>query len=113
MPSREQASLRCSFCNKPRLDVKALIAGPAVLICDECVDICNDILAKDKELEPDGSIGSGAFGTGKNDALVRCRLCQTLYQRGGCNAFPDRGWLCHGCLSVVRTYLESAGRPVA
>src|SRR5437867_584624 len=39
--------LRCSFCNKNQKDVKKLIAGPTVYICDECVDICLDIIAED------------------------------------------------------------------
>src|SRR5450631_831765 len=43
--------LRCSFCNKSQLDVKKLIAGPTVYICDECVDICLDIIAEDRVLE--------------------------------------------------------------
>jgi ATP-dependent Clp protease ATP-binding subunit ClpX len=43
--------LRCSFCNKGQRDVKKLIAGPTVYICDECVDICLDIIAEDKVLE--------------------------------------------------------------
>ena len=41
-------ALRCSFCNKSQREVKKLIAGPAVFICDECVDICLDIIAEDK-----------------------------------------------------------------
>jgi ATP-dependent Clp protease ATP-binding subunit ClpX len=40
--------LRCSFCNKDQNDVRKLIAGPTVFICDECVDVCNDIIADDK-----------------------------------------------------------------
>ncbi len=36
---------RCSFCNKDQNDVRKLIAGPTVFICDQCVEICNDILA--------------------------------------------------------------------
>src|SRR5947209_12035497 len=43
--------LRCSFCNKSQRDVKKLIAGPTVYICDECVDICLDIIAEDRVLE--------------------------------------------------------------
>jgi len=39
--------LRCSFCNKSQKDVKKLIAGPTVYICDECVDICLSIIAED------------------------------------------------------------------
>src|SRR6266540_3361066 len=43
--------LRCSFCNKSQRDVKKLIAGPTIYICDECVDICLDIIAEDRVLE--------------------------------------------------------------
>src|SRR6266704_1189127 len=43
--------LRCSFCNTSQRDVKKLIAGPTVYICDECVDICLDIIAEDRVLE--------------------------------------------------------------
>ena len=43
--------LSCSFCNKSQRDVKKLIAGPTVYICDECVDICLDIIAEDRLLE--------------------------------------------------------------
>ena len=42
-------SFRCSFCNKDQRDVKTLIAGPTVYICDECVDICLDIIAEERE----------------------------------------------------------------
>ena len=44
--------IRCSFCNKTQNQVRKLIAGPSgVYICDECIDICSDIL--DEELEDD------------------------------------------------------------
>ena len=43
--------LRCSFCNKSQNDVKKLIAGPAVFICDECVDVCNEIISDDVTAE--------------------------------------------------------------
>jgi ATP-dependent Clp protease ATP-binding subunit ClpX len=43
--------LRCSFCNKNQRDVRKLIAGPTVYICDECVDICLDIIAEEREPE--------------------------------------------------------------
>src|SRR4029079_5273554 len=42
--------LRCSFCNKSQKHVKKLIAGPTAYICDECVDICLDIIAEDRDL---------------------------------------------------------------
>ena len=45
-------ALRCSFCNKDQNDVRKLIAGPTVFICDECVEVCNDIIADDNRHEP-------------------------------------------------------------
>jgi ATP-dependent Clp protease ATP-binding subunit ClpX len=43
--------LRCSFCGKSQDEVKKLIAGPTVYICDECVELCNDIIAEEYERE--------------------------------------------------------------
>ena len=43
--------LRCSFCGKSQDEVKKLIAGPTVYICDECVELCNDIIAEEYEKE--------------------------------------------------------------
>ena len=53
MPKKDTGDevLRCSFCNKSQREVKKLIAGPTVFICDECVDICLDIIAEDRMLE--------------------------------------------------------------
>ncbi len=49
--SSETEILRCSFCNKDQNDVRKLIAGPTVFICDECVEVCNDIIADDNRFE--------------------------------------------------------------
>ena len=49
------AHLKCSFCGKSQEQVRKLIAGPGVYICDECIDLCNEIL--DEELEPGASGG--------------------------------------------------------
>src|SRR6188474_1072530 len=52
----ENEVLRCSFCNKDQNDVRKLIAGPTVFICDECVEVCNDIIADDNRFQrPDGT----------------------------------------------------------
>ncbi|MBE55461.1 MAG: ATP-dependent Clp protease ATP-binding subunit ClpX [Acidobacteria bacterium] len=50
--------LRCSFCNKDQNDVRKLIAGPTVFICDECVEVCNDIIADDGRFENRSSVRS-------------------------------------------------------
>jgi ATP-dependent Clp protease ATP-binding subunit ClpX len=47
--------LRCSFCNKDQNDVRKLIAGPTVFICDECVEVCNDIIADDNKFDTRGT----------------------------------------------------------
>ncbi len=55
MPKHDDSRLKCSFCGKSQDQVKKLIAGPDVYICDECVELCNEILdeeffeSKDKE----------------------------------------------------------------
>lgn len=45
---RRRQGYNCSFCGKPRDGVRRLIAGPGVYICDGCVTLCNEIIAKDE-----------------------------------------------------------------
>lgn len=45
----EKVKLRCSFCGKTQQEVRKLIAGPGVYICDECVELCNEILKEDSK----------------------------------------------------------------
>ena len=51
MPASERPpqALCCSFCGKSQKGVKKLIAGPTVYICDECIGLCNDIIAEEVE----------------------------------------------------------------
>ncbi len=51
-------NLRCSFCGKGQEEVKKLIAGPNVFICDECIELCNDIIAEEYDNE-EGAASSG------------------------------------------------------
>lgn len=51
MSTKDAGTLRCSFCGKGQKEVKKLIAGPGVYICDECIDLCNDIIDEEKERE--------------------------------------------------------------
>jgi len=48
--------LYCSFCGKSQHEVRKLIAGPSVFICDECVELCNDIIRE--EMQEKTSSGS-------------------------------------------------------
>jgi len=54
--------LACSFCGKNQDQVRKLIQGPAVFICDECIDLCNDII--ENEVSSAGGIGDSAETTG-------------------------------------------------
>src|SRR5688500_8457994 len=48
---RFEELLRCSFCGKSQTEVKKLIAGPSVYICNECIVICNEIINDDEQAE--------------------------------------------------------------
>ena len=55
MVRRSEEVLRCSFCRKSQNEVRKLIAGPTVYICNECIDICNEIISDDEQQETVGS----------------------------------------------------------
>ncbi len=58
MERNKDGYLRCSFCGKTQKEVRKLIAGPGVYICDECITLCNEIITDEIEKEeklPDGS----------------------------------------------------------
>ncbi|MEN9475298.1 MAG: ATP-dependent protease Clp, ATPase subunit [Pseudomonadota bacterium] len=57
--SSSEKVLYCSFCGKSQHEVKKLIAGPSVFICDECIDLCNDIV---REELPQTVLGQGEAG---------------------------------------------------
>jgi len=66
-----QGDLRCSFCGKGQEEVRKLIAGPNVYICDECIELCNDIIAE--EYEKDGE-GAGSESTSLKPAEIKAML---------------------------------------
>lgn len=55
--SDDRKQLRCSFCNKTQDQVRKLIAGPGVYICDECIEICSEIIEEEFEGEPNDDAG--------------------------------------------------------
>ena len=63
--SSSEKTLYCSFCGKSQHEVKKLIAGPSVFICDECIDLCNEIIrdelpAGDEQREARGDLPTPA-----------------------------------------------------
>src|SRR5947207_7631525 len=69
-------NLVCSFCGKSQHEVRKIIAGPTVFICDECIDLCNDIIAA--ECDQEDSLGrpasSDAVMLGTTFICLLCRL---------------------------------------
>ncbi|MBT4288072.1 MAG: ATP-dependent Clp protease ATP-binding subunit ClpX [Deltaproteobacteria bacterium] len=49
--AKESSVLRCSFCGKSQEEVEKIVAGPSVYICDECIELCNDIIEEEREKE--------------------------------------------------------------
>jgi GNAT superfamily N-acetyltransferase len=100
-PSPGAQNLRCSFCNKSQRDVKKLIAGPNVQICDECVDICIDILSEERK-------GSTAAGNPTSEVWpppstpVRCAFCDMPAPSDDMLPIPKRGLLCPGCVAAIQ-----------
>lgn len=43
----EKGNLKCSFCGKPQEQVRKLVAGPGVYICDECIELCSEIVVEE------------------------------------------------------------------
>ena len=72
--SGQEKMLYCSFCSKSQHEVKKLIAGPSVFICDECIDLCNDIIRDE--------VAAGDVAQGKDKAQLPTpkEICTTLDQ---------------------------------
>jgi len=109
-------TLRCSFCHKHQNDVRKLIAGPSVYICDECIALCNDIITEEfeerEEAERKEEAGRGASLPDSSRAKPKvsppalCRLCGLPAPIEGVVAVPDRGFLCLVCLDAIRAASE-------
>lgn len=71
--SKYDSHLKCSFCGKSQEQVRKLIAGPGVYICDECVELCNEIL--DEELFDSSSASHS--GTARREPPPQKRKTRT------------------------------------
>src|ERR1700760_235993 len=69
-----KSTLYCSFCGKSQHEVRKLIAGPTVFICDECVELCNDIIREETKAtlvsRKDGGVPSPQESCGVLDDYV-------------------------------------------
>lgn len=72
----ETKQLKCSFCGKPQSQVRRLVAGPDVYICDECIELCADII--DEEFKQQGKDGLGKKGPGTSRLPKPKEIAETL-----------------------------------
>lgn len=81
--------MRCSFCSKTQNEVRKLIAGPKVHICEQCVELCIDILKEELDKKPQD-----------------CLLCGLTKEMQEMTRIPGRGSICSTCIDEVRAVLE-------
>src|SRR5262245_22757333 len=99
-PTPPRARITCSFCGKSDEQVARLVAGPTVYICDECIDLCNEILAQ--EIERDSPAGRPQSQVSAIGVEHRCALCNLPKPTDELVAVPDRGFICPVCVEAVR-----------
>jgi hypothetical protein len=100
------AVVNCSFCGKSQEHVRKIIAGPGVHICDECIDLCSEILERDAE-------PASVPLTSRVVAIGSCRLCSLPKDVAELRIVADRGPLCVECIDAVRSVEmpEGIGEP--
>jgi ClpX C4-type zinc finger len=98
--------LSCSFCNRDQNQARKLVAGRRVIICDECVGDCVDILAA----PPRPETAKGAPGVVGSVTSARCSLCRTTTPVEELLAILGRGALCHACVWAIEGVLRSRAR---
>jgi ClpX C4-type zinc finger len=106
--SDESKLLTCSFCGKNQQEVRKLIAGPSVHICDECVKLCGGIIAEQRE----GTKGTGkkteeAASDSKEDRL--CGICMEPRETDELIFLPHAAYMCAGCLEDIQTVRDKHG----
>src|SRR5882757_799723 len=125
--SGETEVLRCSFCNKDQNDVRKLIAGPTVFICDECVEVCNDIIADDNnykrieiqkqprsrndiELTKSNILLIGPTGTGKTLlAQTLAKLLSVPFTIVDATTLTEAGYVGEDVENIILKLLQAAG----
>ena len=102
-PPADEPILRCSFCNQSQAEVRKLVAGPNVFICDECVQVCSHILLDDDP--PLAAEQAPAQQSTRSTMIVPCKLCELQFPLEDALVVSERGFLCPGCILEVNAAL--------
>jgi hypothetical protein len=90
----------CSFCGKGQNEVRKLIAGPSVHICDHCVRLCNDIVAEELHSDHPGINTKASKAKSKEDRL--CGICMEPRETDELIFLPHAAYMCAGCLEELQ-----------
>jgi ClpX C4-type zinc finger len=109
---RKNSPPRCSFCGKAQNEVAKLIHGPSVHICNECVDICIEIITDDAWSKVQQPMSTPAREPDNIPVPgVPCSLCHVLTPANQCLLIPERGQLCPACLEAIRSAIDALDAP--
>jgi hypothetical protein len=97
---REQRGepLFCSFCGKSQDQIRKLVAGPNCSICDECVEICADIVSDDRPADPEAATRGREPSP---ELTARCSLCRRPAPVEEFIPVVSRGAVCRPCLAAA------------
>jgi hypothetical protein len=100
--AEQDKRLYCSFCDKSQDQIRKLVAGPKALICDECVDVCVDIISDDRG--PGGASADTDSQAPLTSPLLtaRCSLCRMPSVVEELVAVIGRGAVCRPCIWAIQ-----------
>src|SRR4030066_125724 len=98
------SSLYCSFCGKSQDEVRKLIAGPTVYICDECIELCNEIIAEEYEKEVIGPTGSGKTLL----AQTLAKILNVPFAIADATTLTEAGYVGEDVENIILTLLQAA-----
>jgi hypothetical protein len=93
----------CSFCAKSQSEVRKLVAGPSVHICDECIVLCNNILAG----ETDSAETNKSKAKAQENGL--CGICMEERESDELIFLPHAAYMCASCLEDLQTVRDKHG----
>jgi len=89
----------CSFCGKNQSEVRKLVAGPSVHICDECVELCRNIVAQ--EVDPGEKAKTKAAKAKARESRL-CGVCMEPRETDELIFLPHAAYMCAGCLEELQ-----------
>lgn len=97
----ESKTVTCSFCGKNQEEVRKVIAGPSVHICNECVNLCDEILVKENVKEAASAVQS------TEERL--CGICMEPRETDELIFLPHAAYMCAGCLEDIQLVRDKHG----